>query len=190
MDSTIYKPRNEDVDIKIRRYQDALSLSGGMVIALTVWDIIKLYIGFFLGEDTIAGQINDIMNQGLALAVGTEYEAMTKVILWLVFMLIILVFSVVIFWYHYYIGINAFRAGRCIAKKPCKFYLVLTAFSAVFSALLIPINAIMSLFTGNNGGGVSLASLLIEVMAFTNYASILYATGMIKKLKEARGKAQ
>ena len=75
MDSTIYKPRNEDVDIKIRRYQDALSLSGGMVIALTVWDIIKLYIGFFLGEDTIAGQINDIMNQGLALAVGTEYEA-------------------------------------------------------------------------------------------------------------------
>ena len=48
MDSTIYKPRNEDVDIKIRRYQDALSLSGGMVIALTVWDIIKLYISYFL----------------------------------------------------------------------------------------------------------------------------------------------
>ncbi|MBR1643495.1 MAG: hypothetical protein IJ683_14375 [Butyrivibrio sp.] len=79
-----------------------------MVIALTVWDIIKMYIGFFLGEDTIAGQIN----------------------------------------------------------------------------------AIMSLFTGNNSGGVSLASLLIEVMAFINYASILYATGMIKKLKKAREEAQ
>ena len=145
MDSTIYKPRNEDVDIKIRRYQDALSLSGGMVIALTVWDIIKLYIGFFLGEDTIAGQINDIMNQGLALVVGTEYEAMTKVILWLVFMLIILVFSVVIFWYHYYIGINAFRAGRCSAKKPCKFYLVLTAFSGTGITAHHPIEILYSL---------------------------------------------
>ncbi len=43
MDTAIYKPRNEGIEIRLRRYRDALALSGGMVIALSVWDIIKLY---------------------------------------------------------------------------------------------------------------------------------------------------
>ena len=49
MDSVLYKPRNEELQIQLRRYRDALALSGSMVIVLSVWDIIKLFIRFLPG---------------------------------------------------------------------------------------------------------------------------------------------
>jgi hypothetical protein len=73
MDTAVYKPQNEEIQIKLRRYRDALSLSGSMVIALSVWDIIKLFIGFFLGEETIAQIIGTIMEQNGSVVIGTEY---------------------------------------------------------------------------------------------------------------------
>ena len=106
MDSVLYKPRNEWLQIQLRRYRDALALSGSMVIVLSVWDIIKLFISFFLGENTISEIIESIMAQGAYEVAGAGHEKVMRALLWAGFMVVILIFSLVIFLFHYYIGIE------------------------------------------------------------------------------------
>lgn len=44
MDAILYKPKNEKLQIQLRHYRDSLDISGGMVIVMLLWDIIKLCI--------------------------------------------------------------------------------------------------------------------------------------------------
>ncbi|MBQ3773700.1 MAG: hypothetical protein II833_04870, partial [Pseudobutyrivibrio sp.] len=62
MDSTLYNPKNQGIQIRLRRYRDSPAISGGMVIVMSIWDIIKLFIGFFLGEDTIEALVEAVIN--------------------------------------------------------------------------------------------------------------------------------
>ncbi len=188
MDTAIYKPRNEGIEIRLRRYRDALALSGGMVIALSVWDIIKLYISAFLGEDTIAQFIESAVNLNAGVLLGTEYEKTTNIFLWVAILSMLLVFSAVILLYHLYIGLNAFREGRQTAKKQNRFYLVLTAFSAAFTAFLIVSNVSNSVTAADSDGSIGVAYFLMEATSLANYISILYTAAKIRKLEMSGGR--
>lgn len=185
MDSVLYKPRNEWLQIQLRRYRDALALSGSMVIVLSVWDIIKLFISFFLGENTISEIIESIMAQGAYEVAGAGHEKVMRALLWASFMVVILIFSLVIFLFHYYIGMSAFRTGRQTVKKDKRFYLTLTVFCVVVSAVLIILNSISFMTSTDSSANVDIAFFIMEVTAFINYIFILYAAGKIKKLEKA-----
>ena len=111
MDSTLYNPKNQGIQIRLRRYRDSLAISGGMVIVMSIWDIIKLFIGFFLGEDTIEELVEAVINDSGSPVIGDEYESVVRIVLWVTILLILLLFSAVIFLYHLYIG------GQADGKK-------------------------------------------------------------------------
>ena len=190
MDSVVFKPKNEETDIQLRRYRDTLSLGGAVVIALSIWSIIKLFIGFFLGEDTITKIIGNAMEENSELIIDSGYENLIKIILWVSIILMLLTASFVIFLFHYYIGINAYRSGRQGKKKPKRFYLVLTVFSAAFSGWLIIWNVVNIIMPGDEGVNIDLAFLMMEVTTFANYVLILYSEGRIKTLEKAGGQVR
>ncbi len=187
MDATVYKPQNEEIQIRLRRHRDALSLSGSMVIALSVWDILKLFIGFFLGEETIAQIIGTVMEQSGSAVIGTEYENAVNIILWMGFLLIIMVFSVAVFLYHLYIGLNAIRTGRQTLKREKRLYLALAFLSTLFTGILIIANIFNFIKAENSSGNVDLAFFIMEVTAFVNYVFLLYSAYKIRKFEKAGG---
>ena len=184
MDTTVYKPQNEEIQIRLRRYRDALSISGSMVIALSVWDILKLFIGFFLGEETIAQIIGTVMEQSGSAVIGTEYEKVVNIILWMGFLLMIMMFSVVVLLYHLYIGLNAIRTGRQTVKRK-RLYLVLAFLSALFTGILIIVNISNFITAEDSSKNVDLAYFIMEVTAFVNYIFLLYSADKIRKLEKA-----
>ena len=190
MDTTVYKPQNEETQIRLRRYRDALSISGSMVIALSVWDILKLFIGFFLGEETIAQIIGTVMEQSGSAVIGTEYEKVVNIILWMGFLLIIMMFSVVVLLYHFYIGLNAFRTGRQTVKREKRFYLVLAFLSALFTGILIIVNISNFITAEDSSKNVELAYFIMEVTAFVNYIFLLYSADKIRKFEKSGGETQ
>lgn len=184
MSATLYEPKNQGIQIQLRRYRDSLAISGGLVIIMSVWDIIKLYIAFFLGEDTIAGHIEMAIDQGNLLAIGTEHEKSLKIILWILVLLILFLFCAMVFLYHLYIGLNAYRAGRQTAKRRNRLYLVLSFLSAVVDGMLIISNVFYIFYATDSSGNIDLAFFIMEVTSFVNYILILHGAYKIKKLEK------
>ena len=190
MDTTVYKPQNEEIQIRLRRYRDALSISGSMVIALSVWDILKLFISLFLGEETIAQIIGTVMEQSGSAVIGTEYEKAVNIILWMGFLLIIMMFSVVVLLYHLYIGLNAIRTGRQTVKREKRLYLVLAFLSALFTGILIIVNIFNFMKAEDSSGNVDLAFFIMELTALVNYIFLLYSADKIRKFEKAGGETR
>ena len=176
MDSTLYNPKNQGIQIRLRRYRDSLAIGGGMVIVMSIWDIIKLFIGFFLGEDTIEALVEAVIN-----------DSVLRIVLWVTILLILLLFSAVIFLYHLYIGLNAYRVGRQTAKKRKRLYILLTFLSTIFAGLLIMSNLLILINATDASGNVDFAFLIMEVTAFINYIFILYSVYKIRILEKAEG---
>lgn len=187
MDSTLYNPKNQGIQIRLRRYRDSLAISGGMVIVMSIWDIIKLFIGFFLGEDTIEALVEAVINDSGSPVIGDEYESVVRIVLWVTILLILLLFSAVIFLYHLYIGLNAYRVGRQSAKKRKRLYILLTFLSTIFAGLLIMSNLLILINATDASGNVDFAFLIMEVTAFINYIFILYSVYKIRILEKAEG---
>ena len=189
MDATVYKPKNEEIQIRLRRYRDSLSISGSMVIALSVWDILKLFISLFLGEETIAQIIGTVMEQSGSAVIGTEYEKVVNIILWMGFLLIIMMFSVVVLLYHFYIGLNAFRTGRQTVKRK-RLYLVLAFLSALFTGILIIVNIFNFMKAEDSSGNVDLAFFIMELTALVNYIFLLYSAERIRMFEKTGGETR
>lgn len=187
MDSTLYNPKNERIQIQLRYYRDSLAISGGMVIFMSIWDIIKLFIGFFLGEDTIQELVETVMYESAISVIGTKYESTMRTLMWVSILILLLFFAAIIFLYHLYIGLNAYRVGRQIAKKSKRLYLVLTLISTIFTGLLIMSNLLVLFNETDTSGSVDLAILIMEVTAFINYIFILYSNRKIRILERAEG---
>lgn len=187
MDSTLYNSRNEGLQIQLRHYRDNIAISGGMVIVMSIWDIIKLFIGFFLGEDTIQELVEASMHENGISVIGTEYENAVRILLWVLLLLILSILSAVIFLYHFYIGLNAYRVGRQSIKKRKSRYLVLTLISAIFAGISIMLNVLAIFNVTKARGNVDFASLIMEITAFVNYIFILYSAHKIRILEKAEG---
>lgn len=189
MDATVYKPKNEEIQIRLRRYRDSLSISGSMVIALSVWDILKLFISLFLGEETIAQIIGTVMEQSGSAVIGTEYEKAVNIILWMGFLLMIMMFSVVVLLYHLYIGLNAIRTGRQTVKRK-RLYLVLAFLSALFTGILIIVNIFNFMKAEDSSGNVDLAFFIMELTALVNYIFLLYSAERIRMFEKKGGETR
>lgn len=187
MDSTLFNPKNEEIQIQLRYYRDSLAISGGMVIVMSIWDIIKLFIGFFLGEDTIEELVETAVHEGGIAIIGTDYESLIRILMWVLILLMLSFLGAVIFLYHLYIGLNAYKEGRQTAKKRKRLYLVLTLLSTIFTGLIIMSNILVLFSATNTSANVDLAFLIMEVTAFINYIFILYLANKTRILEKAEG---
>lgn len=187
MDSTLYTPKNEGIQIQLRHYRDSLAISGGMVIVMSIWDIIKLFIGFFLGEDTIKELVEATIYENGISAIDTKYESTMRVLTWVSILLILSIFVAIIFLYHLYIGLNAYRAGRQTAKKSNRFFIVLTLLSTIFAGMLILSNVLVLFNATDERGNVDFAFLIMEITTFFNYIFILYSARRIRILEKIEG---
>lgn len=180
MDSVMFLPQNSEREIQLRRYRDALAISGGAVIAFGLWDVIKLFIGLFLGQDTVKELIAEGMKNN---DIPEDEMGMARLLAWVIVMMVLLVISAVTLLYHIYIGLNALRVGRQTAKKKKNAYLVLTALSIVFSAIIL-ILSITSLVSGSDTeNNIGYATILLELTSLMNYSYLFYAALKIRKLE-------
>ena len=182
MDSTLFNPKNEGIQIQLRYYRDSLAISGGMVIVMSIWDIIKLFIGFFLGEDTIEELVETAVHEGGIAIIGTDYESLIRILMWVLILLMLSFLGAVIFLYHLYIGLNAYKEGRQTVKKRKRLYLVLTLLSTIFTGLIIMSNILVLFSATNTSANVDFAFLIMEVTAFINYIFILYSSEIKKRI--------
>lgn len=187
MDSTLYTPKNQGIQVQLRYYRDSLAISGGMVIVMSIWDIIKLFIGFFLGEDTIKELVEATIYENGISAIGTKYESTMRALTWVSILLILSIFVAIIFLYHLYIGLNAYRVGRQTAKKSNRFFIVLTLLSTIFAGMLILSNVLVLFNATDERGNVDFAFLIMEVTTFFNYIFILYSARKIRILEKIEG---
>ncbi|MDD6196386.1 hypothetical protein ACTQ56_09960 [[Clostridium] aminophilum] len=180
MEKCTYTPQNGETEILLRRYNDAFAICGIAVIVFSLWDILKMFVGFFLGEETFDKIIAETLS---TIEIPEEVSAETvRLVVWAVMIGVILILSAIVFLFHLYIGLNAFREGRGIRKKKSKTYLVLAALVLVFSGALM-VSSVVIFFGQENHGGVRLASLLLEFTSFFNYAYLMYSAYKIHCLK-------
>lgn len=187
MDSTLYNPKNQGIQIQLRYYRDSLAISGGMVIVMSIWDIMKLFIGFFLGEDTIKELVETTIYENGISAIGAKYESTMRALTWVSILLILSIFVAIIFLYHLYIGLNAYKAGRQTTQKSNRFYLVLTMLSAIFAGMIVVLNILVLFNATDERGNVDFAFLIMEITTFFNYIFILYSAHKIRILEKKEG---
>ncbi len=104
---TEFLPENSDRNIKLRQYRDALAISGGVVIAFSLWDMLKVLIGFFLGEETISEIVSASI--GKEQLPDNEIGEQIRMWVWVIIVAAIIVIFTLILLYHHYIGLNAYR---------------------------------------------------------------------------------
>ena len=182
MELPVYQPLNEERSIQLRRYRDALAISGVAVIAFSLWDIIKIFVSLFLGEDTLAGLVSSAM-EDLDLPDPGD-QKLAGLVIWTICLVTTILICAGIFLYHLYIGMNACREGRQTAKRRKKAYLVLTALSVLASGSIFFPN-LFALFQANDEvEKIGLGTLLLELTSLLNYMYILYAVYRIRKLEK------
>lgn len=182
METIQYKPLNDGRDIRLRRCRDALAISGGAVIFFSLWDILKIFIGFFLGQNTISQFVSESIQNADISSYGAETEELARILLWVVTLAILGFISLIVLLYHLYIGLNAFRVGRQTAKKKKRLYLVLAAFSMIGSGLLLLLSA-LSVFLVDDSSNIDVATLLLELTSFLTYLSLITSAYKIRSLE-------
>ncbi len=97
----MFFPDNSERDIQLRRYWDALAISGEAVIIFSLWDIVKIVISMFLGEETIAELVSSLFeNTEIPEGIG-EKELRIAALLFI--LVIVLGISALTFLYHLYL---------------------------------------------------------------------------------------
>ncbi len=176
-----YQPENSEKDILLRKYRDTFATCGIAVIVFSVWDIVKLVIGLFLGEKTLGKMISE----GVA-SVSIQDAEREKWVMFITGVIIVIglvILVAIVFLFHLYIGMNAYRAGRQTAEKKRWAYLVLAGLAMVGSGAVVVFNIVVMLFGRDQTGSVGLATLLLEATCFLNYASLLFPAFQIFKLE-------
>ncbi len=182
MDYPVYQPDNSERAISLRRHRDALAISGAAVIAFSIWDMIKVFIELFLGEETLSSMVATVIE---AIDV-TDPEDMKYVplIAWVTTVTILLLACAAIFFYHFIIGISAYRAGRQTAGKKNRLYLVLTVLILAVSLFFYTPNILHFFPRDEETDQIGLATLLVELTSIANYLFLLYSAYRIHQLEQ------
>lgn len=180
MEKDTYTPENGETEILLRRYNDAFAICGIAVIVFSRWDILKMFAGYFFGEETFDKMISELLG---SLEISEDIPVETiRLIVWVVMIGGLLILSAIVFLFHFYIGLNAYREGRGIRKKKTKTYLVMAGLVLVVSGTMLAFS-VVAFFVTENHGGVRFASLLLEFTSFFNYAYLMYSAYKIHCLK-------
>ncbi|MCR5179156.1 MAG: hypothetical protein K6C95_09280 [Lachnospiraceae bacterium] len=175
--------RNDDVQIKLRRFRDMLAVSGAAVIAFYLWDLLKVLVGMFLGKETFAGLLAGVM-EGFELSDPGDYKVV-RIVAGLFIALVAILACLIIFYYHYYIGIHAYKEGRQRSRKKNNLYLALTVLSLLMSAWVF-FPSVGRFFVSNDDTAeqIGLATLFVELTTLLNYVFLLFAAYKVRKLEK------
>ncbi|MCR5675027.1 MAG: hypothetical protein K6G16_04885 [Lachnospiraceae bacterium] len=171
-------PDNSYTEIRLRRYRDALTISGAAVIAFSVWDVLKVYIGLFLGEKTLSDYFTDLLPK-IRIPEGVPEETM-QIVLWVVLLAGVIGVSIFILLYHLYIGLNAMQEGHRTVKKKKIVYLVCDVLSILSSATVLFQSIRVYFVGGEDARQIGLATLLVESASFLNYVYLFYVVLKIR----------
>ena len=155
-----------DREIALRRAQNTLRICGGGAIAFGLWSVLKVYLSFFFGEETIDDLIRGTAEAQSAVLTPEEMRT-----LWIVMLVITFLVGLVVFGVHLYVGLRAIRASGG-NRKPGGVYLVWAGIFALF-ALLGILLAAQSLVSRDETRHISLASLMIDVTSLYLYVDLI-----------------
>ena len=153
-------------DIKLRRYENLLTVSGVGVIALGLWSVIKTILLLFFRDDLLA----DMPDDPLA---------------WVILYIMIGFILLIIFLIHLFVGLSARSEG--FGKKKGYLYIVVAIFMVLFS-----LASIVMIFVNTNESSLleMIVSLIVEATALIVMIELLVAAFTVKKLRKKLGEAQ
>ena len=152
----------------LRRYEDDLHVSGLAVVILGAWSVLKL--------------IMEVILEGQSVFKMDEFGDDEKLIAMLVYGVIIFIvvaISLLIFAFHFFIGMNASKAARGLPYK--KGYYVCAIIMLVLSVLGIA--AYYEEFKNLEEIDTTIASLLVDLTTIYVFFVVVISTNKIRKLK-------
>ena len=153
------------MQVKLRRYQNLLILSGLGTIAFGLWSIIKSFLVLITNKETLQ-EINDAA-QGSTLAIVIAF-------------IIVGVILGVPIGIRLIIGLSARSEG--LGKKARRFYLVLTVI--VFLADLAGLSLLDFTITETHSAADILVTLIVELTSLITLGEVIVSGVMVKRLNK------
>lgn len=153
----------------LRRYEDDLHVSGLAVVILGAWSVLKLIMEVILESKSVFGLQN--------------YTGDIRMVAMLVFGVIvgvIVLISLLIFAFHYYIGINASKAARGLPYK--KGYYVCSIIMLILS--ITGLAFYYNDFQNLENIDTTIASFLVDLTTIYVFFVVIISTNRIRKLKK------
>ena len=155
-------------EVKMRRYQNLLTISGLGVIAFGAWSVLKTILYFFLRKD----DINEAFDK---LTDDTFIRIMSIVIIALILL--------IDFGLRLYVGLSARAEG--FGKKKGVFYLIVAIFIAVSSLLsLVMIFFDLRKAVQNSSVLELVVSIIVETTSMIVMIELLVGAFTVKKLRK------
>ncbi len=153
----------------LRRYEDDLHVSGLAVVILGAWSVLKLIMEVILESKSVFGLQN--------------YTGDIRMVAMLVFGVIvgvIVLISLLVFAFHYYIGINASKAARGLPYK--KGYYVCSIIMLILS--ITGLAFYYNDFQNLEDIDTTIASFLVDLTTIYVFFVVIISTNRIRKLKK------
>jgi len=154
-------------DVKLRRYQNLLTVSGLGVIVLALWSVLKTILFIFVKKDDLEKEFADISE-------NSAMMAMVIAILAAVILIDLLI--------RLYVGLSARAEG--FGKKKGYGYIVF----AVLLGLLSVLSLVLIFFdTGDTSIEELIVSVIVEATSLVVVIELLVAAFTVKKLRKELG---
>lgn len=152
-------------EVKMRRYQNLLMISGLGVIAFGLWTILKTILLLFVKENTLA-ELPDSLAR-------------------VIFIVVLVVVLAVDFLFRLFIGLSARAEGQ--GKKKGYAYIVFAILLAIFSLASV----VLIFFDVGETSILELTvSVIVEVTSLIVVIELLVAAFTVKKLRKELGEVQ
>ena len=153
-------------EVKMRRYQNLLTISGLGVIVFGVWTVLKTILLLFLKEDALAGLPDNSTVR-------------------IIFFAILTAVMLIDFLIRLFVGLSARAEG--FGKKKGYAYI----FFAILLALMSLISLVLVFFDAGEQSILELAiSVIVETTSMIVSIELLVAAFTVKKLKKDLGEVQ
>ena len=162
-------------EVKLRRYQNLLTLSGLGVIVFGLWSILKLFLILLLNDDTVSETIK---------AAEMPDEFTTRLALYLVLGVIILID----FLMRLFVGLSARSEG--FGNKRGNAYVVFAALIALSSLISVVFIFFDTSLTSISSVLELIVSVFVEATATVVMIELLVSAITVKKLKKELGEVR
>ena len=165
MENTYIKVKNDDSDVKLRKYENALSVCGIAVIMFSFWDVIKVVFYTILN---VQGY------RDMLLVDAKDHETLVLVVLF--------VFVAIDCFLRVYVGrsAGAYASGK---REKTLLYMIL-AFIFFISYVVSIASEALYIYIGYQVLE-SILSIIIEITAFINMIQLTVYTLKIRKIRKS-----
>ncbi len=158
--------------VLLRRYEDNLDVCGMGVIILGAWDVLKVVMQLLMNmKDFVSEMLMDVdeSEQGIALGVIA------------VIIVIALLITALIFFLHYYIGINASRAAKGMPYKKGYYTWAMILLALTILGMFTYVDDIRDI----ENIETTIASIIVDLTAIYILGTVVVATIKIKEVRQA-----